>query len=151
MEDAKENMFLGAPSDHFGFARELRKNGTQTEEIIWECLRNRKINGHKFRRQHPITSYILDFYCHQAKLAIEIDGEVHNNNAAKCYDKNRDNDLKAQGITTLRFTNNEVNTDLMRVLNNIRSFLNNNTLATPSPTGDGRDEVKAEPINSATT
>ena len=88
MEEHKNNLFHGANSKLFEFSKALRKNQTETEEIIWQCLRNRKLLNFKFRRQHPLHQYISDFYCHEAKLIIEIDGGIHNNPENQEYDQN---------------------------------------------------------------
>ncbi len=69
----------------------MRKNPTKTEEIVWELLKNRAFNGYKFRRQHPFSTYIADFYCHEKQLVLEIDGKIHQNQ--KEYDQNRDAEM----------------------------------------------------------
>ncbi len=89
-------------------ARELRKNQTDAEHLLWNILRNRQIADYKFRRQHPIGKFILDFYCHERKLAIELDGGQHNEQEQKEYDEARTEWLKEQGVEVLRFWNNEV-------------------------------------------
>jgi very-short-patch-repair endonuclease len=73
-----EGMWKGAPESSFAKAKALRKDETQAEKILWAKLRNNQLKGYKFRRQHPIGLYIVDFYCHQLKLVIEIDGDYHN-------------------------------------------------------------------------
>lgn len=106
--------------------RELRKNSTYAETIFWEAVRNRKFMGKKFNRQYHIfydlggkeSFYIADFYCHELKLVIEIDGGYHEKK--KEYDKLRSEDIDNLGLTVLRFTNNEIETDLTKVLNKIR-------------------------------
>ncbi len=77
MDDHKENLTYGASALIFARANELKRSMTEVEKILWKELRNRKLNGHKFRRQHPIGQFIADFYCHEAKLVVEVDGEVH--------------------------------------------------------------------------
>jgi very-short-patch-repair endonuclease len=102
--------------------RDLRKQQTPAEELLWQHLRNRKFSNHKFLRQHPVCVssvlgknlyYIPDFYCHKAKLVIEADGPIHL--FKKEYDKNRDEVLS--GLTILRFTNEEILNDMNKVLN----------------------------------
>jgi len=88
--------------------RELRRDTTDVEKLLWRLLCNRQCAGAKFRRQHPVGSYILDFYCHEAKLAIELDGGQHSEDLQVCYDNKRTHYLEAQGIRVLRFWNNEV-------------------------------------------
>lgn len=72
-----EGMWKGATESSFSEAQFLRKNETETEKILWENLRDNQLQGFKFRRQHPISLYIADFYCHKLKLIIEIDGGYH--------------------------------------------------------------------------
>jgi very-short-patch-repair endonuclease len=68
---------LGAKNKDFVNAKVLRKTMTDAEILLWKALRNRRLNGFKFRRQHPIKGFIADFYCHEARLVIEVDGEIH--------------------------------------------------------------------------
>ena len=110
----KENMFYGASRLIFQKAEELRKNMTHAEEIMWGMLKGNQFEV-KFRRQHPISFYIADFYCHELKLVIEIDGSIHNLEEVKINDVIRENDLKELGLKILRFANNDVlyNRDLI--------------------------------------
>ena len=123
MENYGDDLFKGANHKLFEFSKILRKTQTDAEIIIWQCIRNRNILGFKFRRQHPLDKYIADFYCHEAKLIIEIDGGIHNQVDNEEYDKNRSYELSEIGITVLRFTNEEVNGNLQMVLNSIRGHL----------------------------
>jgi very-short-patch-repair endonuclease len=104
---------------------ELRKNQTPQEVFLWARLRRSQL-GFKFKRQHSIGPYILDFYCPDKKLAIEIDGSQHLEN--KEYDNERNNYLLVLEIKTLRFWNNEVNKNMAGVLQKITNELNS-----PSP------------------
>ncbi|NUM46553.1 MAG: endonuclease domain-containing protein, partial [Anaerolineales bacterium] len=88
--------------------RELRKNATDAENLLWEFLRGRRLHEAKFRRQHPIDGYILDFYCHDAKLAIELDGGGHADPKQRQHDQARTRHLEAKGIKVLRFWNHEM-------------------------------------------
>jgi len=106
--------------------RELRKQQTPAEILLWQHLRNRRFSDHKFLRQHPVCVssvfgrslyYIPDFYCHKAKLVIEADGPIHL--FKKEYDKNRDEVLAGLGLRILRFTNEEILNDIDGVLNKI--------------------------------
>ena len=99
--------------------REMRKNPTEAERVLWERLRDRRLNGYKFRRQHPIGGYVLDFYCAEAHLGIEVDGGVHLNVEQAVDDQRRSQDLARMGISILRFWNSEVLADLERVLSRI--------------------------------
>lgn len=94
------------PEDIREWAREMRSHMTDAEALLWRLLRNRRIAGAKFRRQHPMGRYILDFYCHEKKLCVELDGGQHMEAAA--YDQQRDAWLRGQGICVLRFWNNQV-------------------------------------------
>src|SRR5215467_12813718 len=84
----KGGMFEGADPIVFGLAKELRKNMTHAESVLWMHLKERILDL-KFRRQHPIGIYVADFYCHKVKLVIEVDGSVHEKLEAKEYDKKR--------------------------------------------------------------
>ncbi len=106
---------FGAKGEIFENAKELRKNQTKAEKVLWEILRSRRCGGLKFRRQHPVKEFILDFYCHEYLLGIEVDGSVHENEAAKEYDLNRTAELEELEITILRFKNEEVLTNLLKV------------------------------------
>ena len=123
MDDYKDKLFHGANSKLFEFSKALRKNQTEAEEIMWQCLRNRKILNFKFRRQHPVHKFIADFYCPEAKLIIEIDGGIHNHHENQKYDQHRADELKAIGITIIRFTNEDVNNNLNEVINVIKRYI----------------------------
>ena len=92
------------------FARDNRHNLTECESLLWERLRRRQIDGFRFRCQHPVYLFILDFYCHERLLAVEVDGGAHENREE--YDHFRDEFLLSLGIRTLRFGNDEVMEDL---------------------------------------
>jgi adenine-specific DNA-methyltransferase len=99
------------------FARSLRQNATDAEGLLWSCLRNRRVNKRKFRRQHPVDPYVLDFYCAELQLAVELDGGQHNSPEGRVHDSRREAFLRAKGIETLRFTNHAMLTDTDTVLN----------------------------------
>ncbi|MES2810172.1 MAG: endonuclease domain-containing protein [Bacteroidota bacterium] len=111
------------------FCRELRKQQTPAEQILWANLRNRQLFTHKFLRQYPICVsafgynryYIPDFYCHKAKLVVEADGPIHL--LKKDYDKNRDEVLAALGLRIVRFTNDDIINDTAHVLDVIQKKL----------------------------
>jgi len=88
--------------------RELRKNDTDAEKRLWSFLRNRQLNNMKFRRQVAFESYVLDFYCHEAHLAIEVDGGGHLEEGQALYDQKRTLVLESHGIKVMRFFNNDV-------------------------------------------
>jgi len=98
------------------FKRMLRCNLTGPEQKLWFHLRGRNLLEYKFRRQHGIGMYIVDFYCPEKKLVIEVDGDSHNTVAQKQKDRQRDQDLHRIGCVVLRFTNEQVLTDLEGVL-----------------------------------
>jgi very-short-patch-repair endonuclease len=109
------------------FCRELRRNQTPAEILLWSYLRNRQLFRHKFLRQHPICGgyrnntplyYIADFYCDPAKLVIEADGPIHLQK--KDYDQNRDEVMRAMNLKILRFENEMIITDTKAVLDEIR-------------------------------
>lgn len=102
--------------------RELRKNQTETEKIIWDKLRNRRFLNLKFRRQYGIGNYIADFYCSSLKLVVELDGGQHFTEEGLEYDKIREEFMKSLGIKTLRFNNNEVLNNIEEILIKIETF-----------------------------
>ena len=99
-------------------SRYLRKEETKAEKILWKELRNRNL-GIKFRRQHPIDKFILDFYAPEIKLAIELDGLIHKEN--KEYDKIRTEYLESKNIKVLRFWNSEIENNLEAVMLKIKA------------------------------
>ncbi|MFH1692514.1 MAG: N-6 DNA methylase [Candidatus Omnitrophota bacterium] len=109
-------------------ARQLRKQQTQAEDLFWEVVRNRQFLGLKFRRQHQVGDYILDFYCHEVRIAVELDGPVHDKRKTK--DAKRDAYLKSQGIKVIRITNRDL-------LNNPEQTLQSIFEQLPSPNGRG--------------
>jgi very-short-patch-repair endonuclease len=119
MRVIERTMFYGASRNTLDKARLLRNYMTGAEKIVWDKLKNRKVFRARFRRQHPIGIFIVDFYCHEYKLAIEIDGEIHLKNEVIEYDDGRTHDIEKLGIKILRFTNNEVFIDLKKVIEEI--------------------------------
>jgi len=105
-------------------ARVLRNNMTKAEIILWSRLRERKINGYKFRRQQPIFDYIVDFYCNELKLIIEVDGEIHSLPEKTNNDSKRDKILKINGYHIIRLTNLEIETELDSTINKINLYIN---------------------------
>jgi very-short-patch-repair endonuclease len=113
--------------------RLLRKKATEPERILWRHLRNRNFDGYKFRRQHPIDRYILDFYCPAAKLAVELDGSGHGYELRKAHDRAREKFLASEGILVLRFWNHHVRSELDSILQAIWFALNERLPENPSP------------------
>ncbi len=107
----------GVPAVSRGNARGLRQTPTTPERLLWSSLRDRQLGGFKFRRQHPVGPYVLDFYCPVAKLGIEVDGGIHN--ALTEYDEDRTAHVERYGYRVIRFTNEEVLDRLESVLRRI--------------------------------
>ena len=114
-------------------ARLLRRRATEAERILWRRLRNRNFAGYKFRRQHPVDCCVLDFYCSAAKLAVELDGGGHNYRMGQSRDQRRSEVLARQGITVLRFWNQQVRQELDSVLQAICFALQERQQSKPSP------------------
>ena len=114
-------------------AENMRKNSTEAEKVLWNALKGKGL-GVKFRRQHIIGDFIVDFYCNEFKVTVEVDGGYHDNPEQAALDAKRTARLNKLGYTELRFTNEEVLFDLDNVLKRIKSFCS----GTPSPSGEGR-------------
>ena len=115
----------GLPPELLKNARRLRKNQTEAEHIMWKALRNRKLNNWKFRRQHPISEgFILDFYCAETKIAVELDGAHHRLKDQMEYDENRTEFLEELGIRIIRILSEEVLSSKENVLRKIIAFTN---------------------------
>lgn len=112
-------MFYGAKKNIFLTAVRLRKNMTEAEKILWKELRKRDIFKARWKRQHPIDLFIVDFYCHEYKLVIELDGEIHLRKEVHEHDIGREYEIAKLGITILRFTNKEIYEDMELVKNRI--------------------------------
>lgn len=136
----KDDMFYKAGPLIFRKAEELRNRCTDTEELLWNYLRQNQL-GVKFRRQHPASNYVLDFYAHKIKLAIEIDGSIHEVDEVKRNDKIRQMNLESFGICFLRFSNGQIKYNLEEVVHEIKvkvlNMLKENSTATSSPLGAG--------------
>lgn len=123
------------PEDLLQFARELRREQTTAEELLWKLLRNRRMFGMKFRRQHPAPPYVLDFFCEAVKLAVELDIGQHNSPDGRASDEQRTKRLFESEIRVLRFWNNEVMEDIEGVLNGVWKALYECGADVPSPYG----------------
>ena len=128
---------LTIPPEILHNARELRTTLTDAENLLWALLRSRRFCGFKFRRQHPVGRYILDFYCHDALLAIELDGGGHADADQKEYDAERTKELDGAGIRVLRFWNNDVLKNTESVLEQILGELFPSPGASRHPLPDG--------------
>ena len=131
------------PTQILEYARSLRGSQTDAEQLLWGLLRSRRFAGKKFRRQHPIGRYILDFYCHENKLAVELDGGQHNDGEAKLRDDSRSGFLGEQGIRVVRFWNHDVLQQTESVLESLwhevhaESSSSSPSPQTPLPRGEG--------------
>jgi len=115
-------------------AKVLRQSGTDAEQALWYRLRAGRLNGLKFRRQHPVPPYVADFYCEACKLVVELDGSQHDEQV----DRNRTRFLEAKGLRVLRFWDNEVLQQIDAVLEVILRTAHDRTLTpTPLPEGEG--------------
>lgn len=103
--------------------RKLRKNMPTPEIVLWQKIRNRQINNYKFKRQYGVGRYIVDFYCSEKRLAIEIDGDSHYEDFQIIYDKERTEYLNNMGIVVVRFTNKEIMDNIEGVLDKILEAL----------------------------
>ena len=112
-------LFFDANKIVIDYSKSLRKKQTDAEKLLWSNLRNRKLNGYKFRRQHAIKSYIVDFYCAEKMLSIEVDGEIHLKKEQIEYDKNRTEELNLLEIKEIRFTNEEIDKNISLVFKKI--------------------------------
>ena len=106
-------------------ARVLRKSMTSAEKTLWNKLRRGQLKGMYFRRQHPYGIYILDFFCHDANLAIEVDGAVHL--GSKEYDEERTQYLESTGLIVIRFSNEEIEENVDKVIESIYVCLNHDS------------------------
>lgn len=118
------------------YRRELRSNLTISEARLWKALKSSQLDGRKFRRQHSIGNYIVDFYCPSEKLVIEVDVGYHNDESVQIADAKRDAHLKSLGISVLRIKNESVQHQLGMVLEAIRAEFCT-TPAPPQRRGDG--------------
>jgi len=115
-------MFEGANPLVFGFAKELRKNMTDSEKVLWMHLKS-GIQNFKFRRQHPIGLYVADFFCRKLKLIIEVDGSIHDLEENKINDKEREKFFTDSGYSIIRFSNTQVHNEIEFILKEINSLI----------------------------
>jgi very-short-patch-repair endonuclease len=125
----KRYSFYKAKPEIFKRARALRKNPTKAEELLWQRLNKSQLEGFRFKPQHPIGKFIVDFYYHKAMLIVEIDGDVHLDEEVAERDEGREYELRKFGLKVLRFKNEEVLSNIDKVVDEISTALNKN--ATP--------------------
>ena len=109
------SMWKGAPAEIFKRAEQLRKNPTEAEQLLWKELQSDAFKKYHFRRQHPIHHFIADFYSHKLKLIIEVDGEYHDYEEQQLKDKARTELLEFQGLKIIRFTNQQIIQEIVKV------------------------------------
>ncbi|MCP5463892.1 MAG: endonuclease domain-containing protein [Deltaproteobacteria bacterium] len=124
MAKEHQNRAQKACNETLNFRKFLRKNATLAENKIWLELKNRKFKNLKFRRQHGIGPYIVDFYCAEKKLVIEIDGDVHAIEKQVEKDKSREKYLREQGLRVVRYFNNDIYSNLENVLEDLNKKTN---------------------------
>ena len=122
-------MYYGAKSETIEAARLLRESMTFYEKLLWERLKTKQICGLRFRRQHPIDFFIADFYCHQARLVVEIDGDIHYQKSE--YDDGRTAEMERYFIKVIRFTNTEVEKNIESVIKRIKYEVNRRIQSPP--------------------
>jgi len=124
LKDTSTHIYhFGATPEIFDRAQQLRKEMTDGETKLWQKLRNHKFEGLKFRRQHPVGRLIVDFYCHEKLLVVEVDGSIHDLAEVKERDEGREEELKNFGLSIIRFTNGEIEYDIENVLNKLKMKL----------------------------
>ena len=109
--------------------RSLRKNMPKAEVLLWSKLKNKQLLGERFLRQYSVDQYVLDFYCPRLKLAIEVDGEIHDVKVE--YDEGRSAEMEKFGILIIRFTNHEVENSIQNVINKIETIVNDRLKSPP--------------------
>lgn len=117
-------MFYGASKKIFLRAIELRNNMTKAEKKLWQELRNRELFKARWKAQHPIDIFVVDFYCHKYKLVIEVDGDIHLKEEIRERDDGREHDIEKLGISILRFTNKEIFENIESVKERILDEIN---------------------------
>ena len=119
----EKNMFFGAKAELFTMALQMRKNPTEVERAMWKIFRKFRQSGFPFHRQHPIEFYIVDFYCHNLRLVIEVDGEIHTEKEMQSHDEGRTGELERFGIKVIRFTNSQILHDSDLVVEKINATI----------------------------
>lgn len=119
----ENSIYFGTEIPIIDRANALRKEMTEAEQALWSKIRKRQILGYKFRRQHPINQFIADFYCHEKRLVLEVDGGYHSEAFQAEHDEQRTYELEKLGIKVVRFGNEEIMMDMEGVIEKIREFL----------------------------
>ena len=129
MEELEKSMYYGAKPVTLEAAKILRENMTIYENLLWKRLKQKQVARLRFRRQHPISFFIADFYCHEARLVIEIDGNIHNHQRE--YDDGRSAEMEKYYIKVIRFTNSEVEYNIEEVIKVIENEVKSRTQSPP--------------------
>ncbi len=140
-EGRGEGDYVYSPQELIEYARALRKESTSPEIKLWSILRNRQMNGLKFRRQHPVEKYIADFYCDELRLIIELDGESHFTTEGKVSDAVRSKFLQEKGYKIIRFSNEEIGESLEAVIQSIYAITEEKAL-TPALSQGEREKIQ---------
>ena len=127
-------------------ARELRNNPTPAEEFLWRFLRSKRLHGYRFRRQCPLGPYVVDFFCVQAQLAVEVDGPIHDFPEAQTADRQRDMVLAGHGIRVVRVSNEEVLHAIWETLDVIHTALSERTPRPPEQTPRPPEQTPRPPL-----
>ena len=129
MKELDKTMYYRATPEIINNASMLRENMTASEKLLWERLKGKQICGIRFRRRHPIFIFIADFYCHEARLVVEIDGEIHNQQIE--YDDGRSAEMEKFFIKIIRFINYEVENEIDEVIESITNAVNQRLKSPP--------------------
>jgi len=121
MKELDKNMYFGAKPVVMELAKSFRNAMTYHEELLWKKLKGKQICGVRFRRQHPISFFIADFYCHEALLVVEVDGEIHVNKTD--HDDGRSAEMEKYDIKVIRFANFEIENSLEQVIESIEMIV----------------------------
>ena len=121
MTELDKTMYFKATTETMNTARMLRENMVSAEKLLWVKIKGKQILGLRFRRQHPISIFIVDFYCHEARLVVEVDGKIHNQQLE--YDDGRTAEMEKFYIEVIRFKNYEIEHDIDEVINKITERL----------------------------
>jgi imidazole glycerol-phosphate synthase subunit HisF len=130
-ENIRLPVYCGASMEIFRRAEILRNNMTDAEKLLCNRLNYKQVIGFRFRRQSPVNQFIVDFYCHKAKLVIELDGEVHSLPEVAERDNGREYMIKNFGIEVMRFNNNQILTDIESIVFEIKQRLTTVTNSKP--------------------
>jgi very-short-patch-repair endonuclease len=127
-------------SDLKELARQLRNNSTKAEIILWLKLKGKQMYGYDFHRQKPIDNYIVDFFCYELMLAIEVDGYSHQLEDVYFKDIKKENRLNEFGISVLRFTDDQVLKEMSNVIRAIEFYIEEYGRHTPNPSQEGKSK-----------